>query len=98
MSVRWDGRHWATETPKARRRPTGNAPVLHGLRLASMRRFDATIRRGHGELRSAGNYLTVDPPRYLASRPGGGAYEAAAAALARLPPRGERRRLRWRGT
>ena len=65
--------------------PTGNAPVLHGLRLASMRRFDATIRRGHGELRSAGNYLTVAPFRYLASRPGGGAYEAAAAALASTP-------------
>ena len=84
MSVRWDGRHWATESTSPADRDW-HAPVLHGLRLASMRRFDATIRRGHGELRSAGNYLTVDPPRYLASRPGGGAYEAAAAALASTP-------------
>ena len=55
----------------------------------SMRRYVIRRGHGHGELRSAGNYLTVDPPRYLASRPGGGAYEAAAAALASTPGGGD---------
>ena len=87
MSVRWDGQHWATESTSPadwqRSSFARSAPCEH----ATIRCDDAThgMRRGHGELRSAGNYLTVDPPRYLASRPGGGAYEAAAAALASTP-------------
>ena len=86
MSVRWDGRHWATESTSPadwqRSSFARSAPCEHATSDDSIRR---SIRRGHGELRSAGNYLTVDPPRYLASRPGGGAYEAAAAALASTP-------------
>ena len=79
MSVRWDGRHWATESTSPADRQFCHVCALRACNDATR----TTLRRRPTNGVSDGSFIGVsDPGTHPANSPGGGAYEAAAATLA----------------